>query len=74
MMVEFRDADTDGWIHEQDLSFDPRLSPVIELKRKFNDFSGRAYQVMRDRGRMKIAADKPDQASLVVYLKEIRSS
>jgi hypothetical protein len=71
MKVEFRNVDNDNFIHEQNLTFDPRLSPTIHLRRRGTDYGYSAYQVVSDRGHMKLAMDDPEKASLVVYLKPI---
>lgn len=71
MKVEFRD-ENDRFIHEQSLPFDPRLSPTIELRRRHSDYNARVYEVIPERGHMCLSIDKPEMASLVVYLREVR--
>lgn len=71
--VKFLDATDHNrvLVNEIHLDFDPRLSPVIRLKRKFNDAKNTLYQVVSGQGVAEVITDEPAMSGIEVYLKEI---
>jgi len=72
--VQFRDAtDHDRvLVDEIHLQFDPRLSPVLKLRKRAQDYKHNVYQVVSAQGVAEIVTDEPEQSGIIVYLKEIR--
>jgi hypothetical protein len=69
MKVEFLDADSGVFIHEQDLTFDPRLSPLIEITNRGEAYGATLYEVVVAKSRMRLAVKEPSKSSLVVFLR-----
>ncbi|MET0416632.1 MAG: hypothetical protein ABW022_11495 [Actinoplanes sp.] len=59
-------------VDEAELDFDPRLSPTIRMRDKSNRLRHTDYQVVAKDSLTEIVAGAPEEACIIVYLREIR--